>query len=160
MLIAAQMGELHLQQGKTLETLEIPNLDEMEGQEAAPEDTGSDGSNEQSGDEGGSSDHRGMEGQDRRDAATNWKKKGANGKKEKDSVSAKTRRARPHAVKISKDERQKILTFFQGEIRDRKNITQMKALSYIKVEKSGLDWLQVKSVVSNKILTLKHNKRE
>ena len=151
MLIAAQMGQLHNQKGKSLETLDIPNYEEIQAPtDAPPVEIESDGSNECSEDE-----EEARVSQEEDDTASTKKKsgrpKGLSNKREK-------RSARPFSAKVSEEEREQILLFFQEEVQDLKNINQKLALSYIKAKKSKLDWLQVKSVVSNRIAALKHGR--
>ena len=151
MLIAAQMGQLHNQKGKSLETLDIPNYEEIQAPtDAPPVEIESDGSNEFSEDEEEARLNQ------EEDVAPQTKKK--RGRPKGVKITSEKRSARPFSAKVSEEEREQILLFFQEEVQDLKNINQKLALSYIKAKKSKLDWLQVKSVVSNRIAALKYGR--
>ena len=130
MLHATQQGVLHLQKDATLDTMEAPNWDLRD----TGDDIPSDGSNEE---------------EEEPEASTRRR-----------PISARTGKAKrlPRAafeVKISYNERKQILEFFKALIEDMKLPGEKQCKRYITEHNSGLEWVQVKSVVHSRVQCLK-----
>ena len=135
-LHATQQGVLHLQRDKTLDTMEAPNWDLLDAPDNnnTTNDLPSDGSNEDD---------------EEPEASTIRGPTNARPKKSK---------RKPRAVfeeEVSVSERQQILRFFEVLVDEMKLPGQKQCMRYIVEHNSGLEWLQVKSVVHSRIQCLR-----
>ena len=137
LLHASQEGTVHLQKGRTLDTLELPANWDL--RETPLEDYESDGSNED----------EPQEDKPNEEAVIDDPQPGSSKRKTRDTKKLQEQ----FQVNIDSKERSQIIEYFSELIRAGKRPGKKQCTHYIEEKNSLLEWKQVKSAVHGKILS-------